>query len=238
MDRKANQETQLMVDEAILDYLIYTAINSLLDLLDRRVIEGKSTHLPVQMVDAFLPIFRSLHPNYNAPSEIQFRLRLLQFTCVFVRHYHPLSAPSPSSTRQPLIAEDPKDRTSEISEQEHGNAMTLQDTLPLFLALSAVQNAVQGSTITELWMRLAAGYMAQAYAEQVLVYQNKRTGLLEDAFSWGYDDDCGAEKGSNEWQINEMFNADENVVELWEHIKEEHMLAASPCSANNSDRLS
>lgn len=30
MDRKANPCTQLMVDEAILDYLIYTAIESLL----------------------------------------------------------------------------------------------------------------------------------------------------------------------------------------------------------------
>lgn len=107
------------------------------------------------------------------------------------------------------------------------DATSLQETLPLFLTLSAAQNSLQQSTITELWMRLAAGYMAQAYAEQVLVYNNDRPTLLAETFWWRYQADCSAEEGSDEWQINKMFDADENVIRLWEDIKEEHMQAAS-----------
>ena len=54
MDRKADPETQLEVDEAILDYLIYTAIVSLLKLLDtidRSPPKEHTAHLLVQMVD-------------------------------------------------------------------------------------------------------------------------------------------------------------------------------------------
>ncbi|KAL8928410.1 MAG: hypothetical protein Q9172_000896 [Xanthocarpia lactea] len=203
MDRKADPETQLMVDEAILDYLIYTAIKSLLKLLDRGQREEHNVHLPVQMVDAFVPVFRALHSNYNASAEIRFRLDLLQFTYVFVQHYHPFIA----SHRQ---------------EQRH--TMSLERTLPMFLALSAAQNELQGSTITEIWMMLAAGYMAQSYMEQVIEYQNRRPGLLEDAFHWGYDADCRAEEAS----ISKMFDTDESLTRLWESIKEEHIEALRP----------
>lgn len=76
-------------------------------------------------------------------------------------------------------------------------------------------------------MRLAAGYIAQAYAEQVLAYENSHSSLLEEIFEWGCDSRCTAEEGSDEWRINEMFHADDDVVTLWEHIKEEHMRAVS-----------
>ena len=55
MDRKADPETQLEVDEAILDYLIYTAITSLLKLLDITDISPRkqhNAHLLAQMVDS------------------------------------------------------------------------------------------------------------------------------------------------------------------------------------------
>lgn len=47
MDRKANPYTQLMVDEAILDFLIYTAIGSLLECSHEPVPSADSA---VQMV--------------------------------------------------------------------------------------------------------------------------------------------------------------------------------------------
>lgn len=55
MDRKADPETQLEVDEAILDYLIYTAIKSLLKLIDTIDISPRkqhNAHLLAQMVDS------------------------------------------------------------------------------------------------------------------------------------------------------------------------------------------
>lgn len=103
--------------------------------------------------------------------------------------------------------------------------MSLEQTLPLFLALSAVQNELQGSTITEIWMVLAAGYMAQSYIEQVVVYQNGNSSLLDEAFHWGYDEDRCAEEASEQRQINDMFGADESSVRLWESIREEHIQA-------------
>ncbi|KAL8912270.1 MAG: hypothetical protein Q9171_002725 [Xanthocarpia ochracea] len=228
MDRKADPETQLMVDEAILDYLIYTAIKSLLKLLDRGSREEHNVHLPVQMVDAFLAVFRALHNNYNASGEIKFRLQLLQFTYVFVQHYHPITATRELSTRQTFNAGDLKVPQSRSPHQEQPHTIPLERTLPMFLALSAAQNELQGSTITEIWMMLAAGYMAQSYMEQVIVYQNQRPDLLEDAFHWGYDADCRSEEASDQWHISNMFDTDENLTHLWESIKEEHIEALRP----------
>lgn len=74
-------------------------------------------------------------------------------------------------------------------------------------------------------MRLAAGYMAQAFAAEVLVHGNDRQGLLEEAFQWGFNPDRDFEDGSDAWLINDMFNADYDVLSLWEVIKEEHMRA-------------
>ncbi|CAL8577896.1 hypothetical protein XPA_003708 [Xanthoria parietina] len=234
MDRKADPETQLEVDEAILDYLIYTAITSLLKLFDTTNTSPRREHnayLLVQMVDTFLPVFRALHTNYEASPEIQLRLRLLQFTYVFVQHYHPFGGANTAFARRPSISatttETPRDPANSRQEH-HPQAMSLEQTLPLFLALSAVQNELQGSTITEIWMVLAAGYMAQAYIEQVVVYQNRSSSLLDKAFHWGYDEDCSAEQASEQRQINDMFGADESSVRLWESIREEHIQALYP----------
>ncbi|KAL8998448.1 MAG: hypothetical protein Q9169_002485 [Polycauliona sp. 2 TL-2023] len=231
MDRKADPETQLEVDKGILDYLIYTAIISLLKILDTIDSSPRKEHnagLLVEMVDAFLPVVRSLHPNHKASREIQLRLRLLQFTYVFVQHYHPTITNRVSSRRPSLNTEDPKDLRSVNPHQEDAPAMSLEQSLPLFLALSAVQNEFQGSTITDIWMVLAAGYMAHAYIEQAVVYQHEQPGLLEEAFSWGYEADCSAEEASDQWQINEMFGADENSPRLWESIREQHVQAVRP----------
>ncbi|KAL8785935.1 MAG: hypothetical protein Q9213_003084 [Squamulea squamosa] len=229
MDRRAAPGTQLVIDEAILDYLIYTAIISSLELLDVSSKKEHKAHLPVQMVDAYLPIFRSLHSKHHAPAEIQFRLRLLQFTYVFVQHYQSSSATTSSMERQNINTEDLKEsRSADARQKQQHYDMSLEKTLPLFLALSAVQNELQGSAITEIWMILAAGYMAQAYIEQVVVYQNKRSDLLEEAFHWGYDANCRAKEDSDDWQINKMFGADESSIQLWESIKEEHIQAVRP----------
>ncbi|KAL8849467.1 MAG: hypothetical protein Q9221_005549 [Calogaya cf. arnoldii] len=231
MDRKADPETQLDVDEAILDYLIYSAILSLLKLLDVIDISPRkeqTAHLLVQMVDSFLPVFRSLHTNHKASPVIQLRLRLLRFTYVFVQHYHPFSANTSLSTPASVTAKNTRKSSSEDPNQEHPQARSLEQTLPLFLALSAVQNELQGSTITEIWMRLAAGYMAQAYIEQMVVYRNERPELLEEAFHWGYDEDYHAEEASEERQINDMFGADESSIRLWASIRDEHVDALRP----------
>lgn len=246
MDREADPPTQLMIDEAILDYLIYTAIRRILESPgNTTAFSDDRTDLPLEMVGckdmgsmlslelstkistAFLPMFKCLHPDHDAPVEIRFRLRLLRFTYVVTRRRHRTSSPLTTNPRLNSQTQDNRFQSTESSSQEQLDAVSLHKTLPSFLALSAAQNALQESTITELWMRLAAGYMAQAYAEDVLIHTRNRSGLLEEAFKWGYDADCSAEEGSDQWLINEMFDADQDVLNLWEDIKEEHMSAVS-----------
>lgn len=104
-------------------------------------------------------------------------------------------------------------------------SISLLDTLPFFMSLSAAQNSMNQTTITDVWMRLAAGYMAQAVAEQYLIYDSDRHEVLLEAFAWGFDAECGAEEGSDEWQINAMFWGEDEVVPGWEEIRDEHMQA-------------
>ena len=106
-------------------------------------------------------------------------------------------------------------------------AISLLDTIPLFMAVSAAQISMQEGTITETWMRLAAGYMAQGVAEQYLVYGSQRQQVLQEAFSWGFDPECSAEEGSDEFQINAMFWGVDAVVEGWDRIRDEHTQAVS-----------
>ena len=105
--------------------------------------------------------------------------------------------------------------------------LSLLDTLPAFMALSAAQTAMQEGTITNVWMHLAAGYMVQAVAEQFLVFGYKSEEVLQEAFAWGFDADCSAEEGSDEWQINAMFFGEDEVANGWDRIRDAHMHAVS-----------
>lgn len=232
MDREADPHTQLMIDEAILDYLCFTAIEALLSAHEAETQSEDNAQRPLQMVGAFLSIFRTLHPGHHAPAEIEFRLRLLQFSCLF-KHRRRFLTTSPCLTRtrsrQDLHAKAGTYSKSTAFPVEQTGQIYLKETLPLFLALSAVQNSLQESTITELWMRLAAGYMAHAYAEQVLSLHETQPGLLEEIFHWSFDPSQAAEQGSDERMINEMFHANKDIIGLWEDIKGEHVRAVSPC---------
>lgn len=116
--------------------------------------------------------------------------------------------------------------------QQASPPISLLDTLPDFMALSAAQTVIQGVTITDVWMKLAAGYMVQAAAEQYLVYRSKRPEVLQEAFAWGFDAECDARDGSDEWLINAMFFGENEVVNGWDGIRDEHMQAVRYLSAS------
>ena len=103
--------------------------------------------------------------------------------------------------------------------------VSLLDTLPSFMALSAAENAMQESKITETWMRLAAGYMAQAVIEQCLLYGSRSDKALKEAFAWGFDSETLADEGSEDWIVNAMFLDEEAEFESWHEIRDEHMQA-------------
>ena len=103
------------------------------------------------------------------------------------------------------------------------SSVALIDILPHFMALSAAQNAMQDTTITEIWMHLAAGFMAHAVIEQYLKHGESYPALLQEAFAWGFDADCSADEGSDEWQINIMFWGDDGAVIGWDRIRDEHL---------------
>ena len=104
-------------------------------------------------------------------------------------------------------------------------AISLLDTIPLFMAVSAAQISMQEGIITDTWMRLAAGYMAHAVAEQYLVYGSQRQEVIQEAFSWGFDPECSAEEGTDDFQINAMFWGVDAVVDGWNNIRDEHTQA-------------
>lgn len=205
---------------------------------------------------AFLAMFRSMHPDRPGSEELQFRLRLLKFTALFTnrstssnispprfalepimrRHkepgnsfrkgevakgnFQPLSSIETSATRA-------ADHLTTANSSESTPSFSLLDTLPSFMALSAAQISLQESKITEIWMRLAAGYMAHAVAEQYLAYNSQRpeAQVLHEAFAYRFDAESDAQEGTDEWAINAMFY---DVAGKWDEIREEHRRALEP----------
>ena len=112
-------------------------------------------------------------------------------------------------------------------------SVSLIDTLPMFMALSAAQNAtVNDAKITKVWMLLAAGYMAQAAMEQYINYDNHQVDVLREAFAWGFDPECVAEPESDEWRINAMFWGDDEVIPEWDAVRDDHIQAV--CIMNSA----
>lgn len=111
---------------------------------------------------------------------------------------------------------------------------TLLDTLPEFMAISASMIMLDARSITETWMRLAAGYMSHAFMEQVLARGNVGLDPLLEAFAWGYDEFSNAADGSDEENINVMFLGGEGTLKGWEGLREAHIRAVSSCMENST----
>lgn len=99
--------------------------------------------------------------------------------------------------------------------------VSLQDTLPAFMALSAVHNSRHKDNITVPWMDLAARFMAQAALEQYVHYGANGSDVLLDAFAWGFNALSTAGKGSDDWEVNSMFLGEEGEVPEWAGIRKQ-----------------
>lgn len=104
---------------------------------------------------------------------------------------------------------------------------SLLDTLPDFMAISAAQIMLQATNVTDVWMRLAAGYMSLAAVEQILVHRIPELEVFREAFAWGFEENLKAEEGSDELQINAMFLGEDGTVEGWDYIRDAHIRAVS-----------
>ena len=113
----------------------------------------------------------------------------------------------------------------------HGSSrsISLLDTLPSFMALSAAQNILQGNHITILWMELAARYMAEAVLEQYLIYGAEGPGVIREAFAYGFNVESIAQADNEDLRITNMFWGGENECEIpgWKNIRYEHLSAVS-----------
>jgi len=209
---------------------------------------------------AFLAMFRSMHPDRQGPEELQFRLRLLKFTALYTNRSTPSNISPPRFALELMVPQHQEhvnsfrkgdtikgelgplspieasatpaaDNFTTADTSESIPSFSLLDTLPSFMALSAAHISPQVPNITEIWMRLAAGYMAHAVAEQYLTYNSQRpeSQVLHEAFAYWGDPDLDVQEGSDEWAINAMFfNEDNVVVAEWEDIRQEHMRALEP----------
>lgn len=140
-------------------------------------------------------------------------------------------------TRKELLSKEqtPQEVDTPKFHEVNVPVISLLDTLPLFMALSASHNAMHCGTITTTWMELAAGYMAQAAIEQYLVYGSQHTEVIRESFAWGFDAECDAEEDSDQWHINAMFWDEEGAVAGWDAIRDEHIQAV--CSKTSHCRL-
>ena len=114
-----------------------------------------------------------------------------------------------------------------LRQSKRHTSSSLLDTLPHFMALSAAQLMLQGSHITEIWMKLAAGYMTHAVMEQYFAHGEHGVSVIQRAFSWGFDEQSTSAEGTDECQINAMFfDEDKDTqVEGWEKTRHDHINA-------------
>lgn len=135
---------------------------------------------------------------------------------------------------QPLISEPVADSNggsalasslSHTSPDSYTNPtrVSLLDTLPAFMALSAVQTSMHESDITVLWMDLAARFMAQAALEQYVDFGANGPDVLLAAFGWGFDANSTAEEGSDDWEVNSMFSGEEGEVLEWAGVRKQYI---------------
>ena len=195
--------------------------------------------------EAFLAMFRALHPGFKPPLALSFRLRLLKFACLFTVCVSPeafeilrytangqdagignaerIGENMEGASQHDGHGNDIAKTASTSAFGGHTQTVTLLETLPSFMALSAAQNTGQGSNVTDVWLHLAGLYMAQAAIEQGLAGAEMDNNIIHNVFEkWTFDPNLNAPESSDEWQINAMFWGDDEVVPEWEKIKEKY----------------
>jgi hypothetical protein len=93
-----------------------------------------------------------------------------------------------------------------------GTSPSLLDLQPLFFKLCAARGILERNTaiIKKTWMHLAGQFMLQSCLEQLLVNGTAESGVLREAFSWGW----GGEKN------DEMFDTQSEHEETeWEAVR-------------------
>lgn len=104
------------------------------------------------------------------------------------------------------------------------SCISLLDLLPLFMEISAARNAMSASKLSERSMDLASEFMLQACLEQYLAVGAHGTGVIDEAFAWGYENEPQTNTQCNT-EVNEMFEDEEYAMEVdsWSRIKRSHL---------------
>jgi hypothetical protein len=112
--------------------------------------------------------------------------------------------------------------------------ISLLDVLPTFVEVTAARNAMSASTLSERWMHLASNFMLQACLEQYLVVGAQGLHTIDEAFSWGYQNEPDVE-AQQKTEINEMFedeDEDDGIeVKGWSAIKTSYLKRLLPLDA-------
>jgi hypothetical protein len=194
---------------------------------------------------AFLLVFRALHPDHHGDAHLQFRLRLLKSVSVldnrrlrlhnyFLEPHRQGQQNYESNINLGANSSPPNDlamgidyNIGPLGQLKPLASPSLFDTLPHFMALSAAQLMLQGSHITDIWMKLAAGYMTHAVLEQYFALGEHDPDVIRRAFAWGFDEQSVAEEGSEEFQINAMFFDEDKDRQVmgWNKTREDHINA-------------
>ncbi|MCJ1390839.1 hypothetical protein MMC18_003700 [Xylographa bjoerkii] len=223
-DKRADPTTQLDVDTAILSYLLYSSTLTLLRHAPPAPPQptlpstARKLSLPLQMVDSFLTLFRTTHPSARTSPPLRLRLLLLRFTALFTLRHAPCAS-TPSAAQLAtlrrahaaraaafLATHDPTSGCDvaayacpALVPERPAPQLSLLDTLPLFVALSAHAVRAHGDAVTQQWRALAARYMAAAAVEAYLVGGAEGPAALREAFAWGVEGGVGEEEELGLW---------------------------------------
>ena len=102
--RRANPAYALEVDEMILEYLLYKTTKAFLDAFrsygahhgNRDRLKAESAASLLQVFDLFLQLFKANHPNRDFLPELNFNIKLLEFTVLFTQRNAPQALSSSS----------------------------------------------------------------------------------------------------------------------------------------------
>jgi hypothetical protein len=228
-----DHSTLLEVDHMILDHLVHQAIMTCLS--NARPNQVTTTLL---QADHYHHLFSTNHADYVLDPSLHFRLQLLQLTALFTQRHHqtPTTPPQPSLdllreqnslraktwlARGPTPTHDFSafDTVALPSPSHANNLPSLLDLLPLFMRLSAAScETLFNGQINAHWMHLAAEWMLQAVLEQRLFRGARSSGVIDEAFAWGYKAD--GEEGD---AVNSMFE-EEGIgreIEGWSRVRGE-----------------
>lgn len=114
------------------------------------------------------------------------------------------------------------------SPEEHTSGVSLLDSLPAFMDISASVASADEMPITASWMEVAGEYMLQAALEQYRIRGESHDLPLRHAFAWGRTSHDDMQETEEQARLDGMFQGEDGTTAgRWDDIKSIYMREVS-----------